>query len=533
MGVLKGVFALVRGFPMSRTNGEVLIMAETESERAALCSRRRAYDRKGLSTQQVHWPRRAAAILLAVCVAGAAFGWGDETHRAAARGAALILPDEIRPFFVVNGDFIAYHSIDPDYIPNRTQAQKAEHFLDMDALLEALGNPPLSAVPRDRAELEKRLGADMLVQHGLLPWTVQREFDRLVKAFRDRDWAEARLAAAHLSHFIADTTMPLHATKNYDGQLTGNYGIHRRIEVELVHRFHNVSVIAPDKATPIGDPVEWTFQELSRSLSLCPALLKADDDAQAAAPLDSEAYYLKLNNEAGSIVEARTRDAANAIAGFWLAAWQKAGRPALPPQSEVVVLILEPMPEPVPPERFPPYPHWSGYGAAQRDIQRPSVPGLDQIARACAPFDAIAIAHTGTTYAAPPTSLHFISAEDCIAASNRDVGSVTLGRTAEAIHTVCRGFDQCAGAHRVLIFLCFDWQTSDKFFPALPAAVAHLKSTGAKCCVIAIGKFDAISSVKQFAADCGASFREVPESKDAPDLIAKELAPLLAPVDAR
>src|SRR5208282_4479279 len=125
---------------------------------------------------------------------------------------------------------------------------------------------------------------------------------------------------------------------------TGNNGVHFRIEVEMVHRFHNVSMVAPSGITTISDPVEWTFQELERSWALCPAFLKADTEARLAAPLDSEAYYLKLNDGAGAIVDARTRDAANAIAGFWLAAWQKAGRPALPPQREIVVLVVQSSP---------------------------------------------------------------------------------------------------------------------------------------------------------------------------------------------
>ena len=341
---------------------------------------------------------RAVALFLTTCVAAAAFGWGDETHRAVARGAAVILPDEVRPFFLVNSDFIARHSTDPDYLPvNRTLAQRAEHFFDLDAY----GAPPFKDLPHDRAELEKKFGAAAVVEHGLLPWTVQREFDRLVKAFRERDWAETRLAAAHLSHFVADTTMPLHATKNYDGQLTGNNGVHRRIEVEMVARYHNVSVVAPSGITEIGDPIEWAFQELERSLSFCPAFLKADTDARRAAPLDGEAYYLKLNDGAGAIVDARTRDAANAIAGFWLAAWQKAGRPALPPQREIVVLVLQSAPVAEESEALR---HFHG-------LIYPA-PEIRKIAAACAPFDAVSAAHAGVPYKAPGQSLHFVPALD-------------------------------------------------------------------------------------------------------------------------
>jgi hypothetical protein len=459
------------------------------------------------------WRGRAVALFLTACCAAAAFGWGEETHRAVSRGAAVILPDEVRPFFLVNSDFIARHSPDPDYIPNRTAEQRAEHFLDIDTY----GAPPFKDLPHDRAELEKKVGTATVVAHGLLPWTVNREFERLVKAFRERDWAETRLAAAYLSHFVSDTTMPLHATHNYDGQLTGNNGIHRRIEVEMVTRFHNVSIVAPSGITAVGDPVEWTFHELERSLSFCPAFLKADTEARRAAPLDSEAYYLKLNEGAGAIVDARARDAANAVAGFWLAAWQQAGRPALPPQREIVLLVIQSAPvaeESQAPRHF----HGLIYPA----------PEIAKIAAAGAPFDALAVAHAGVPYKAPRQSLHFIPALDARDERPPDWESDDLGRIAEAIHTISYSFEQFPGSQRVVILLCYGWEAD----AGLPAAIVHLKAARARCSVFTIGTFDEISSVKQFAEESGAAFHDLGESREVPSLVAKELAPLLAPVDA-
>jgi len=464
------------------------------------------------------WRWRTIALFLTVCVAAAAFGWGDETHRAVSRGAAVILPDEVRPFFLVNSDFIAQHSTDPDHIPNRTQAQRAEHFFDLDAFAE----PPFKDLPHDRAELEKKFGAAKLIEHGLLPWTIQREFDRLVKAFRERDWAETRLAAAHLSHFVADTTMPLHATRNYDGQLTGNNGVHLRIEVEMVTRYHNVSMIAPSGITEIGDPVEWTFHELERSLTLCPAFLKADSEAQAAAPLQSEAYYLKLNAAAGDIVEARTRDAANAVAGFWLAAWQKAGRPALPPQREVVVLVL------------PAAPGQANDNLTAAGLRHPD-PECLEIAAECAPFEALALAHAGLpSTKAPRQSLHFIPALEARNEHSWNWGEEqNLGRISDAIRTISYSFEQFPNSERILVILSYGWKTDERLSAAAAIAAAHLKATRAKCLVFTIGTFAEIPSVKQFAADSGAAFHDLGESQDVPGLVAKELAPLLAPVDAR
>ncbi len=363
-----------------------------------------------------------------------------------------------------------------------------------------------------------KFGAATVVEHGLLPWTVNREFERLVKAFRERDWDETRMAAAHLSHFVADTTMPLHATRNYDGQLTGNNGIHRRIEVEMVSRFHNVSMIAPSGIAEVGDPVEWTFRELERSLSFCPAFLKADTEARRAAPLDSEVYYLKLNEGAGEIVDARTRDAANAVAGFWLAAWRKAGQPALPPGREIVLLVVQSAPVA---EESRALRHFHG-------LIYPA-PEIAKIAAAAAPYDAVTVGHAGVPYKAPRQSLHFVPAQDAQGEPPADWENDDLGRPADAIHTISYSLDQFPGSQRVVIFLCYGWRADE----SLAAAVVHLKAVHARCGVFTIGTFPEAASAKQFAEDSGAAFHDLGESEDAAELVAKGLSPLLAPVDDR
>jgi hypothetical protein len=71
--------------------------------------------------------------------------------------------------------------------------------------------------------------------------------------------------------------------------------------------------------------------------------------------------------------------------------------------------------------------------------------------------------------------------------------------------------------------LSYGWKADE----GLPAAVAHLKATGARCCVFTIGTFAEIPSAKQFAADSGAAFHELAVNLDTPALVEKELAPLL------
>ncbi len=59
------------------------------------------------------------------------------------------------------------------------------------------------------------------------------------------------LFSAVASHYMQDAHQPFHASINYDGQLTGNNGIHARFERDLVERFESRLTIAP--APPSAD----------------------------------------------------------------------------------------------------------------------------------------------------------------------------------------------------------------------------------------------------------------------------------------
>ena len=202
------------------------------------------------------WRARAVALLLTVCVAAAAFGWGDETHRAVSRGAAVILPDETPPVLPGQQRFHRAAQHGPGLHPQPDRRRSGPSISStLTRTASRRSRTCRMTAPSWRRNSARRRSSSA----ACCPGRCNREFDRLVKAFRERDWAETRLAAAYLSHFVADATMPLHATRNYDGQLTGNNGIHRRIEVEMVARYHNVSMIAPSGITAIGDPVEWAF----------------------------------------------------------------------------------------------------------------------------------------------------------------------------------------------------------------------------------------------------------------------------------
>ena len=64
-------------------------------------------------------------------------------------------------------------------------------------------------------------GEDSLLHHGIVPWQVATMKNQLTAAFRAGDTDRILYLAADLGHYVADACVPLHTTRNYNGQLSG------------------------------------------------------------------------------------------------------------------------------------------------------------------------------------------------------------------------------------------------------------------------------------------------------------------------
>ena len=201
----------------------------------------------------------AAAAALALSPAPAA-AWGFTAHRLVGRKAIGTLPDPLRRVFAANADYVVERCIDPDL--ERAGPSDPGHFLDLDAF----GAYPFADIGRTEAEHLARFGREAAAK-GRLPWHIEEVYRGLVEAFRARDLPRALQAAGTLSHLIADAHVPLHATDNYDGQLTGQRGVHARWESDLVERNRRQLEAAtqPAAAQHVADPVALAFQALRES----------------------------------------------------------------------------------------------------------------------------------------------------------------------------------------------------------------------------------------------------------------------------
>ena len=245
------------------------------------------------------------------------------------------LEEPLKSFFLAHRDYLAEHAVDPDLWRTTDEIEQYNHYLDADALAPY----PFDSIPRDEAAVARRFGPDAWKQ-GRGPWRVAEMAARLREAFAAGDWRAALDLAAALGHYLSDLHVPLHSAQNYNGQLTGQDGIHHRWERDLVERhLHQLEgSFAPDSAERIDDTVGLAFEVLQESYREVAPLLAQDLELRgptdyletAADDRYSDRYYSALYLRQEPVIRRRLQQSASRIAALWHSAWERAGRPAPP-----------------------------------------------------------------------------------------------------------------------------------------------------------------------------------------------------------
>lgn len=132
-----------------------------------------------------------------------------------------------------------------------------------------------------------------------------------------------------LGHYIQDAHQPLHASNNYDGQLTGNNGVHARFERDLVEKFAPQLRIEPKPPTPMASARDAAFDALLASYQKVVPLLTADTEAVAGKDVYDAEYFDRFFAKTKPILEERLSSAVTATASAFVGAWVNAGRPVV------------------------------------------------------------------------------------------------------------------------------------------------------------------------------------------------------------
>ncbi|WP_317173380.1 zinc dependent phospholipase C family protein [Hymenobacter armeniacus] len=276
-----------------------------------------------------------------VLVAYRAQAWGFFGHRLLNRLAVYTLPPGMIGFYKANIEYLTVNATRPDSRRTVVPDEAPKHFLDVDRY----GDSAEYKLPRKYADAVARYGEDSLQRHGIVPWNVVAMKNQLTAAFKAKDTDRILRLSADMGHYVADACVPLHTTKNYNGQLTGQRGIHGLWESRLPELLSADYDLFTGKAEYLDNPTNAIWAAVIRSHAAVDSVLLFERQLTAQSAGDqkfgyeqrgnntvrtysrefSRAYHARLNGQ----VERQMRYAAALIGDFWFTCWVDGGSPDL------------------------------------------------------------------------------------------------------------------------------------------------------------------------------------------------------------
>lgn len=267
-------------------------------------------------------------------------GWGFFAHQRINRLAVFTLPPGMIGFYKKNISYITEASINPDRRRFSVPEEAPRHYIDLDHY----GDSSLYTMPRFWNAAVEKYSEDTLKAYGIVPWHINTMYYRLKDAFLIRDPERILKLSAELGHYIADAHVPLHTTENYNGQLTGQEGIHGFWESRLPELFSDHYDFFVGKAGYLINPqlAIWKGIEsanlqvkfvLSEEKKLAEKFrekkyafeTKGRQTVKVYALEYSKAYHKILDG----MVERQMRAAIKMMGDFWYTAWIDGGQPDL------------------------------------------------------------------------------------------------------------------------------------------------------------------------------------------------------------
>ncbi len=253
-------------------------------------------------------------------------GWGKVGHNIINTNTVLCFPPELNEF-VSWSSVLAQHASDADYRKSDDPAESPKHYIDIEDYPEFNST---GRIIQDYDSVTAKYGSSRVIGIGILPWAIINTFDSLKAQFKRRDWSKAQLTAADLGHYIADSHMPLHITKNYNGQLSGQYGIHSRYETSMIGKYQNLIQYSGNTAVYVSNVSGFVFSYIYGNYSYVDSVLNSDKAAASfAGNTSSDAYYQKLWELTGGFTIHLFSEASYRLACLIYTAWVDAGSPSM------------------------------------------------------------------------------------------------------------------------------------------------------------------------------------------------------------
>jgi hypothetical protein len=287
--------------------------------------------------------KRSALLLLLLLLLMPAnvFSWGFYAHQRINRLAVFTLPPEMIRFYKKHIIYITENAVNPDKRRYVVKAEGPRHFIDLDVY----GDSAQYKLPRTWTAAVAKFGEDSLAKHGVLPWHLNLVKYQLTEAFKQHNVPAILRLSADLGHYLGDATVPLHTTRNYNGQFTNQHGIHGFWESRVPELLAGNYDFFVGPAAYIAQPQQKAWEVILRSHAALDSVFRFEQEVAAQLPEDKKYTYEERNNitvktysrafttayhqKLKGQVERQMRYAVWLVGSFWYTCWVDAGQPDL------------------------------------------------------------------------------------------------------------------------------------------------------------------------------------------------------------
>ncbi|WP_162055327.1 zinc dependent phospholipase C family protein [Pontibacter pamirensis] len=280
-------------------------------------------------------------LLFAFLLPQLGYSWGFFAHQRINRLAVFTLPPEMIGFYKKHIRYITENAVNPDRRRYAVEWEAPRHYIDLDVY----GDSALYKMPRFWQQAVEQYTEDTLQAYGIVPWHISLMKYQLTQAFKERDLDRILRLSTEMGHYVADACVPLHTTQNYNGQFTGQRGIHGFWESRLPELFSGNYDFFVGQAQYIEQPQLRAWDLVASAHTALDSVLffekqltqTFDEEKKYSFEVRnnlttrvysrdfSQAYSDKLNGQ----VERQMRLAIRTIASYWYTAWVDAGQPDL------------------------------------------------------------------------------------------------------------------------------------------------------------------------------------------------------------
>jgi len=294
--------------------------------------------------------KKLSIFLLLFCTVILCSSWGFFAHKRINQLAIFTLPEGMIGFYKNNHKYITEHAIDPDKRRYADTAEAPRHYLDVENYEEHI-----DSIPEKWNDAVNKYGAKKIASDGMVPWQIQRTYSNLVRAFKERDSLKILRYSADLGHYVADAHVPLHTTKNHNGQLTNQTGIHGFWESRIPELFAKDYNLLVGKAAYIENPLKEAWKIVKKAHTMVDTVLTFEAKLNDSFPADqkydfsmrgknvmkqySVAYTKAYQDMMKGMVERQMRSSIIKVGSFWFSAWVDAGQPDLRNMIKIEVSI--------------------------------------------------------------------------------------------------------------------------------------------------------------------------------------------------